>query len=394
MSIKIVSAANAMKGSLSAQMASNAMASGAREAVMLFNDVFAKNIKADIIVRPIADGGDDTLDVIAEKFYNSTVTGPLGDKINAKWGSRGQTAIIELAKASGIALVNPNDLNPFKTTTFGTGELINEALKHGFKKMLLTIGGSATVDGGIGALSALGAKFYNENNDIIHPFGNTAVGKVKRINMDSLKELAKEIEITFACDVENPLLGPNGASFVFGPQKLSPKIRNDQILRQDALVKMDMNLKQFSTILKDQLGVDPSIMKGSGAAGGFPIGFTTAMGAKLKKGADLVLDILQFDTLKDADIVLTSEGRFDSQTLCGKAPFALTKRMMKSQVIILAGSIESPEVEKNILKEGASLIAPISDAPLSLEECMNRTNELMHNCAMRNVFAYLKTKFK
>ena len=387
--IKIMASANAMKGSLSAQLTSKAMIKGAKEAIAFFESNQNKKFeKTEFIVKPIADGGDDTLDVLADTIYEEEVMNPLGKTIKAKWGSFGETAIIEMAKASGIALIKPEELNPFITTTYGTGQLIHSAIEKGFKKILITIGGSATVDGGIGALSALGAKFYDEEGNEIETKGNIALGKAKKADFSAF-ERYKNIEFLIACDVDNKLLGENGSAAVFGPQKLSPKVREDPEQLKQSVSLMDKNMENFSNVIKEATGVDTSQIIGSGAAGGFVIGFVASLNATLKPGSEFILNMLDVDSHKDANIIFTSEGMCDRSTLNNKAPFALTKRMKGSHIVILTGAIQNEEVEKELYKAGASLVLPIEDKTMTLDESMKNTETLIRRAAFRATYSYL-----
>ena len=388
--LRIVAAPNAMKGSLSASAAAASIARGVEEAFKFFNLKAGRSLKFQVIQKPVADGGDNTVDVIADKFYETPVCGPLFEStINAKWGSYGKTAIIEMAKASGIALVKPSQLDPFKATTYGTGQLISKAIDAGFKNILLTIGGSATVDGGIGAISALGAKFYDKNGNYIKkPFGNSIAGIINRINLTEIHQKCKDVKISIACDVDNPLLGPNGSAAVFGPQKLAPQNRNSENVS-----KMENNLKNLSEVLEKVTGKKVAKLPGCGAAGGFPLSFCSILNAKMETGSKLVLDLLNFNKLKGADIVITCEGQCDIQTLHGKGPYAVCNMMKDSYVIMLCGGIESTEVEKGMIMAGANIVSSITDRPSTLDKCIQRTDELLRRATFRYVYSYLSAKF-
>ena len=391
--LKVVVAPNAMKGSLSTDLAAKSISKGVEDAFFFFSRNFKRDLKFDIISRPVADGGDDTLDAVAEKIYKTSVTGPFGEIINSRWGSRGNTAVIEMAKASGIAMVPSDRLDPFIANSYGTGELINAAIDKGFKDILLTIGGSATVEGGIGAGSALGALFYDKDGKQVKPFGNNAAGIIEKIDLSRIKQRCKDIKISIACDVDNPLLGPHGASAIFGPQKIAPKDREIPSILKSKVNKLEKNLKHLSEVLKKCTGKDVSQMPGSGAAGGFPLTFCSMLDAKLEKGSKLVLNLLGFDKLKDADIVITCEGRCDIQTLHGKGPYEVCNMMKKSHVIMLCGGIESKEAEEGMLKVGANVVSAITDGPTTLENSIKRTDELLQRAAFRHVYSYLTTKY-
>ncbi|KAH0795198.1 Glycerate kinase [Histomonas meleagridis] len=381
-----------MKGSLSARAASKAIASGASEAINFYTKNFGKKINFDLICQPIADGGDDTLDVLAEEKYQTNVTGPLLQNVTAQWGSRGKTAIIEMAKASGIALLDPKDLNPFKATTYGTGQLIEAAVKKGFKDILITIGGSATCDGGIGALAALGAKFYDSHGNKFIPYGNISTGKVASIDLGNAQSLLKGVKISIACDVDNPLLGNHGSIYTFGKQKLCPSIQNNQQKLKQALSDMEKNIAKYSHLITKTTNKNVENLPGCGAAGGFPLSFCPIFDAKLERGSSLVLKILEFDKYKGSDLVFTCEGQCDEQTLHGKGPYAVVKKLEGSHIVFLCGGIESEEVEKKMLSEGASIVASITDRPETLQECIEATPELLRRAAFRHTYSYLVSK--
>lgn len=393
--IKVVAAANAMKGSLSASSAAASIAKGVRQAFTFFEANHGKNLPYTIIEKPVADGGDDTVDAIAEHFYATTVCGPLGSPINAKWGSFGKTAVIEMAKASGLTLVPSFQLDPFQTTTYGTGQLISKAIDSGFKDILLTIGGSATIDGGIGAISALGAKFFNQKGQLISkPFGNKSIAEIYSMDLTNIHKKCKDVKISIACDVDNPLLGPNGSAAIFGPQKIAPKNRSPQAKLNSLIGQLDRNLAHLSMILEKETG-KKNIAKwpGSGAAGGFPLSFCSILDAKMANGSKLVLKLINFDKLKGADIVVTCEGRCDNQTLHGKGPYEVCKMMKGSHIIMLSGGIESFDVEKGMLNAGANIVSALADGPSTLENSIQRTDELLQRSAFRYVYSYLSTKY-
>lgn len=388
--LRIIAAPNAMKGSLSASDAAASIAKGVEEAFNFFKRTTGKTLPFQVIQKPVADGGDNTVDVIADKFYETPVCGPLYEStVKAKWGSYGKTAIIEMAKASGIALIKPSELDPFHATTYGTGQLISKAIDDGFKNILLTIGGSATVDGGIGAISALGAKFYDKKGNYIKkPFGNSIAGMINKIDLTEIANKCRDIKISIACDVDNPLLGTNGSAAVFGPQKLSPQNRNPANVR-----RMEENLKHLSEILQKETGKDVANLPGCGAAGGFPLSFCSILNAKIEKGSKLILKLLNFDKLKGSDIVITCEGQCDNQTLHGKGPFEVCNMMKDSYVIMLCGAIESSEVEKGMISAGANIVSSITDGPSTLDNCMIRTKELLQRSSFRYVYSYLSAKY-
>lgn len=392
-SIRVLASANAMKGSLSAKEASNMMASGAQKAISKFSEQFGQKFNGEFLIKPIADGGDDTVDVIADSFYINTIKGPLLDPVEARWGSLGDTAVIEMAKASGIALLPEDKLDPFTTTTFGTGQLILAAIEKGFKKILLTIGGSATVDGGIGALAAMGAQFYDKEDKIIEPYGNSALGKVARIDFSAFEKF-KDVQFSIACDVDNILLGDKGSAAIFGPQKLRPSIRNDREAKMKAVSQMNANLENFANIIQKTTNKDIRMVKGIGAAGGLSIGFVAVFDALLRPGSEFILDMLGITDELHPDIVITSEGKCDVSTLNNKAPYALIRRFSNSYSIVLTGAIESEEVEQKLNDAGASIVMTIEDGAISLSDSMKRCGKLMERASYRAVYSYLRAHFK
>lgn len=320
-------------------------------------------------------------------IQTETVVGPLGNSIQAEWGSFEDFAIIEMARASGIALIkDPFLLDPLRATTFGTGQLIKTAVQKGYKKILLAIGGSATVDGGIGALAALGVKFYDKNGSLLHEFGNKSAGNIHSIDPSNMKNFLRGINISIACDVENPLLGMNGSSFVFGPQKSSPKLSKPE--RNLLLHQMDQNLTNFNQAIIKLTGNDYSSLKGSGAAGGIPIGFCAFADANLMKGADLVFKWIKFDQI-NAHQIFTSEGFCDRSTLMGKAPFAVCQAKRNSFVTIITGGIESIEVKKELFNAGAKSISVLADRPMPLEESIVNAKKLVERSAFRENYSFL-----
>lgn len=295
--MKIILATNCLKGSLSAVQAAEAIKCG----FLSVSDNF------DITQVPIADGGDGTLDAI--KYYRehrvmkSIVTGPLGDKVEAEWLIVHDKAIIEAARANGLSLLTPERYNPLKTTTYGVGELIMRAAESGCEEIILAIGGSSTNDAGIGMLEALDYKF-------------------------------PDVKIKAACDVDNPLLGPNGASYVYGPQKGASK---------EDVEFLEAKLKAFADLTEKRLGVDYKYVKGAGAAGGLGFALKAYAGAELVTGFSLVAELAGLEEkIQDADLVITTEGRFDAQSLQGKAPYRVVQMAEKYEVpvIIISGTAE------------------------------------------------------
>ena len=313
--MKIIIAPQSFKGSLTA-----------KEATQIITDC-AKNIfpESELIGIPIADGGDGTLETIIDatngKLMNSQVKGPNNSVVQASWGlfnseNNEKIGIIEMARASGLAMIDPKNLDPFNSTSFGTGELILDALKNGAKKIILGIGGSATNDCGIGVAKAVGIKFLDsKNNEVDNNVSNFS--NIKKINLDKFNSHLNDIKFEVACDVTNILCGKEGASYIYGPQKGASA--------QDIKI-LDKNLLHIGNLIEKDLGVNVLNIKGGGAAGGLGAGMVAFFGAKLRPGVDIIFDTLGVEEkIKDADLIITGEGQFDISSTYNKAPTAIAK---------------------------------------------------------------------
>ena len=302
--MKYLLCVDSFKGSLTSMEAGNAIADGIREA-----DPTSK-----IEVIPMADGGEGTLCALTEglhgRYKTVTVTGPLGEPVNARYGIADQTAIIEMAEASGLILVKDTP-DVLSATTYGTGELIKDAINEGIRDFLICIGGSATNDGGTGMLEALGARFEDAKGEPVKR-GAAGLKDLKSIDLSGLMSELKECRFKVACDVDNPLCGPNGASMVFGPQKGAT---------QELAEQMDEWLQNYAGLTKEMISRTDETQKGSGAAGGMGFALRTFLNAELLPGAEIVMEKTgAIDKIRSADIVITGEGRTDASTLNGKAP--------------------------------------------------------------------------
>ena len=334
------------------------------------------------VLVPVADGGDGTLDALVEstggKFFKSIVTGPLGRRLEANWGvmGDGQTAVIEMALASGLALVPPKSRDPRITTTRGTGEIIKEALDRGFTRIIVGLGGSATNDAGAGMAGALGARFVDAQGSNLSQ-GGAALARLARIDVSKLHAALPGVEIVGATDVTNPLCGPTGASAIYGPQKgASPQV----------VAELDEALGNFALVVNRDLGQDIAQRPGAGAAGGLGAGLMVFAGAELRSGIDMVCDVLGFDEhLAGADLVITGEGRADRSTVFDKAPVGVARRALAQGVptIILAGSL-GPGYEE-LYQNGVAGIVTIADRPMSFAQSLRRTEELLEAAAQRTV---------
>lgn len=367
---KIVIAPDSFKGSLTAKEVADSMEKG-------INKVMDH---VEIVKIPMADGGEGTVqslvDATGGKIIHLKTHGPLCKKVNSFYGILGdkETAIIEMAASSGLMLISEEEKNPLKTTTYGTGELIKHALDMGCKNIIIGIGGSATNDGGAGALTALGAKFLDKQGREIGLGGGSLIN-LDHIDISELDQRLNNSNIVVACDVDNPLCGPNGASAVFGPQKGA----DGKMVRL-----LDQSLLKFAMVIKQDLGMDIKDIPGAGAAGGLGGGLLAFLKAKLKRGVDIVIEITDLENkLKDADLVFTGEGMIDYQTAYGKTPYGVANIAKKYNipVIAIAGSIG--EGEETLYKYGFDSIFSILEKPLSLEDAMANASVLVEKTAQR-----------
>ncbi len=365
--MRIIVAPDSFKGSLSAVSAADAIERGILE---VFPD-------ARVFKIPMADGGEGTLETLVKGtggvLRDVTVTGPLGEPAAASYGILdNNTAVIEMALASGLTLVPPDRRNPMITTTYGTGELIKAALDAGCRKIVIGIGGSATNDGGMGMAQALGVSFKDAGGKELG-FGGGELARLALIDTSRLDPRIRDCEITAACDVTNPLCGETGASFVYGPQKGA----TPEMVRI-----LDSNLRHYAQALKEQLGIDIAQIPGSGAAGGLGAGLMAFCGARLKSGIDTLLDAVGFDNLlPDADLVITGEGRIDGQSVYGKVPVGVARRAKKYGVPVIAigGAIGSDAGP--VYDCGVDALLGITHEPMPLEEAMERAEELLCRAA-------------
>ena len=328
---------------------------------------------------PVADGGDGTLDAMVcalnGRKIEMTVSGPDGKPVSAPYGLLPENvAVVEMARASGLALLPPGSNDPMTATSYGTGQLIAAALKAGATRNIVAIGGSATNDAGTGALRALGTRFLDRDGEELPP-GGAALTRLRHIDTGDSDARLSGTRIEIACDVTNPLVGPNGASAIYGPQKgASPaQVR-----------ELDEALAQFAIIAAKTTGVDVRDIPGAGAAGGFGGGFLALAGAQLRPGAQLVLDVLGFaQRLEGADLVITGEGRLDKQTLNGKAPYAVAQaaRARGIPVVALAGSIALSEDE--LESAGIEKAVAIAPATMPVDQAMRRARELIESAAFQ-----------
>lgn len=366
--MKIVIAPQTFKGSISALDAARAMRDGVSRAAP----------DAEIALVPVADGGDGTLETLVEgsggEIRPIEVTGPLGERRAAEWGAMGdrRTAVIEMARTSGLALVPDADRNPLITTTFGLGEAIASALDAGFRRFIIGIGGSATNDAGAGMAQALGVRLLDRAG-VDLPHGGAALANLCAIDMSGLDARIRECEMLVACDVNNPLTGPTGASAIYGPQKgATPQM----------VAQLDAALAHFARIALRDIGADISEVPGAGAAGGLGGGLIAFTNARLMAGVDIVLDTVNLNAfLQDADLVITGEGSIDHSTIYNKAPVGVAARAKQRgiPVVAIAGSLGGGY--QDVREHGIDALAAITTAPMTLNEASERAAELIADSA-------------
>ena len=362
--MKIVVAPQAFKGSISAADVGRAM----REGVLR---VFAD---AEIEVTPVADGGDGTLQTLVAITGGSVrslqVTGPLGDRIEAQWGALGDgnTAVIEMARTSGLALVPHEKRNPLLTTTYGLGEAIAQALDDGFRNFIIGIGGSATNDGGAGMAQALGVRMLDEQGRAL-PHGGAALARLAGIDVSGLDRRARESTFLVACDVSNPLTGPEGAAAIYGPQKgATPEV----------VWQLDAALHHFAQVVKTDLSIDIEDIPGAGAAGGLGGGFVAFLDGELRPGVNIVLDLVDMAShLDGANLVITGEGCLDYQTIYSKAPIGVAQMAQQRGIPTVCVSGSLGDRYGLVHDHGIDAASAIATGPMSLAESSANAAELI-----------------
>ena len=363
--MKVVVAIDSFKGSLSSMEAGQAIAEGVKRV----------HQNAEVVVRPLADGGEGTVEALVEGmggiFVTKEVTGPLGEKVEAVYGiieskdDLSKTAIIEMSAAAGITLVPEDSRNPMNTTTFGVGELILDAIERGCRHFIVGIGGSATNDGGVGMLQALGYDFLTREGKTIS-YGGNGLRELASIEGTNVHPKLKECTFKVACDVTNPLCGENGSSAIFGPQKgATPEM----------VQELDQLLLHYAELSKEMNANADRFYPGTGAAGGMGFAFLTYTNATLESGIQIVLTETKLEELiKTADFVVTGEGRLDGQTALGKAPIGVADLAKKHQkkVLAFAGAVTPDAKECN--QHGIDAFFPILRGIVTLKEAMDKEN--------------------
>ena len=359
--MKVVIAIDSFKGSLTSLQAGNAV----KNAILRLDETCVVSVK------PLADGGEGTVEALAgspnAEMIELTVKGPLLDPVTAKYCilNDTNTAIVEMASAAGITLISPQQRNPLETTTYGVGELIKDAIKKGCRRFVIGIGGSATNDGGTGMLTALGYEFLDKNNTPI-AMGARGLEDLRTIKSDNVIPQLKECSFNIACDVTNPLCGENGCSAVFGPQKGATL---------EMIKDMDVWLKNYAEMAKTVSTKADKDHAGAGAAGGLGFAFLSFTNAVLKSGIEIVLEETNMaNDIQNADIVVTGEGRLDSQTVMGKAPIGVAKLAKKynKKVIAFSGCVTDDAEVCN--EHGIDAFFPITRGITTLEEALDTNN--------------------
>ena len=353
--MRILVAIDSLKGSLSSLEAGLAVKEGLEE------------IGCEVVVKPIADGGEGSVEAMADalgaKFIDTIVKNPLGTEILARYALKDDLAILEMSSASGLTLINPDERNPLKTSTFGFGQMIKDAISKGARKFIIGIGGSATNDAGTGMLSALGFNFYDKNGILLEGKGED-LAKICEFSDENVSKELRECEFLIACDVDNPLYGTNGAAHVYAPQKGA----NGRMVKE-----LDDGLKHFASLVKEKNGTKFHTQKGAGAAGGLGFAFVAFLGAKLRPGIEIITQTIALeDEIKKADLVITGEGRMDFQSSMGKTPTGVAKLAKKHNkpVVALAGCVQ--KCAKDCHKNGIDAYFCILNEPVSLEEAMRK----------------------
>ena len=374
--MNIVIAPDSFKESLTALEVAVAIKTG-------FERIFPN---AEYQLVPMADGGEGTVQSLADATQGSlqkiAVIAPLANTVEAFWGLSGdkQTAFIEMAAASGLHLVAPEQRNPLVTTSYGTGELIKAALDLGVKKIILGIGGSATNDGGVGMLQVLGIRFLNAQQQEIG-FGGEQLAFISQIDLSALDPRLAQVEIEVACDVNNPLCGEYGASAIFGPQKGATAAMVEQL---------DKALAHFAQVVKSQLGKEIALHAGAGAAGGMGAGLLLLPNVRLKSGVQIVIETTHLqDKISQADLVITGEGRMDAQSIAGKTPIGVARlaKELNKPVIAIVGSLR--EDYSVVYQHGIHAVFPIIRQLSSLDELLKQGKENLISTA-ENVARVIK----
>jgi glycerate kinase len=366
--MKIVLAPNSFKECLSAPLAAQALARGVMKGCP----------EATCIAVPVADGGDGTCEALVSArqgvYREIAVNDPLFRPLYARYGliDEGKTAVIEMAAASGLWILAPDEKDPMHTSTYGTGELIRDAIEQGVDSILLGIGGSATVDGGIGMAAALGYRLLDREGRDVHPVGGK-MGAIAAIDASQVHPRLREVAIQVACDVTNPLLGGEGAVAVYGPQKGASA---------ETMPMLEAGLENLTRLWQRDLGVSIHAQLGGGAAGGLVAGLVAFCGASLESGFELIAGYARLDeAMQGADLVLTGEGKIDESTAFGKVPAGVGRHAKRGQVpvVVLAGAVSGDL--RGLFEQGITAVFSIADGPMDLATAIHRAESLLEQAA-------------
>ncbi len=361
--MKVVVAIDSFKGSLE----SGEIGLSAKKGIL---NVYPK---AEVVVINMADGGEGTVNALVSeshgKLVNLIVHNPLCKQIESFYGIMGDsnTAVIEMAAASGLPLIKESERNPMLTSTYGTGELIKDAIEKGCREFIVGIGGSATNDAGTGMLQALGYSFFDSSNNPIDGCGKNLY-RISYIDDSNVNPYLKDCKFTVACDVDNPFYGINGAAFVYGKQKGA----TDEMIRE-----LDNGMRSFAKVIDDKYNVDVSNFPGAGAAGGLGGCFYGILGAELRPGIEIIIETVQLEKiLRDADFVITGEGRLDEQTAMGKTPVGVAKLAKKYNIPVIAICGSVGDGSNMVHEAGIDTFFSIINRPVSLQSAMDRDNAM------------------
>ena len=377
--MKLLFASDSFKGSLTSEQTVELLAKAAKE---VFGEIEYSGV-------PVADGGEGTVDAVVRaehgEFITAEVYGPLMERVNAQYGKLDdKRAVIEMAAASGLPMVPRNMRNPLYTTTYGTGELIRDALDRGFRDISIAIGGSATNDGGMGCARALGVRFLDKKGNELQGTG-ADLEKVAEIDVSELDPRIRETKITVMCDVTNPLTGKDGATYTFGAQKgATPEIQE----------RLEAGMINYRDVIIRQFGINPDEIRGGGAAGGLGTALMVFLNGEMKSGIDTVLDLISFDQrLEGVDLVVTGEGRTDWQSCFGKVMQGVGERSAKKGIVAvgLSGSLGRDAAQ--IYNHGIESLITSVDSPMQIEEAISRAEELYYLAAVR-MFRFVRAGMK
>lgn len=374
--MKLIFASDSFKGTLSSERIIEILK---KRAKAIWPDVQSIGI-------PIADGGEGTINAIMHtaggQKRKKTVHGPLSQPVEAEYLILNDgRVLIEMAQASGITLIPFEEGNALKTTSYGTGELILDALQNGYRDLTISIGGSATNDGGVGMLAALGVKFFDKNGLEILPTGGTLIS-IDRIDISQMVQEASEATFTVMCDVKNPLLGSNGATYIYGPQKGATK---------EQLEHIEKGMTHYAGLIEKLLGKSVASEEGAGAAGGMGAALMAFFNARQKSGIQTVLELIDFKhIIADADLIITGEGCIDGQSACGKVLDGIGKYAKEAGIPVIAMAGGMGNGAESVYQSGIDSIMVTENRPMSLEEALSEAEELFENAAER-MFRILQT---